>query len=168
MRVRPRVEERGHQRVAVGLTAKVQRLAVLPAPLDCLDGLDHLAHARDGGAPRHRVPVLDVRADLRSETEREAPARKSMEAVRRLGQIHRVARERDRDACEERGPRRVLCRQGKREEGLVRSFGGVQAVEPHRLELTGDARHVRQRATQVVIDQHEKRLTLSTIAAPGR
>ena len=90
---RLRGEERRHQRVAVDLAFELQRRAVLPRRPDRADREHHLAHARRRARPRHREPLLDVRLDLRSETEDGPPGRERLEVPADVREVHRAARE---------------------------------------------------------------------------
>ena len=99
--IRPRVEHRGHQRVAVELAAEGQPAAVGPAGPDGPDGQDEFPHPRGRMRPGHGEPLLDVGLDLGPEPEHEPALRQRLEVVGHHGQIHRD--------CGRR-PRRSRCR----------------------------------------------------------
>ncbi len=134
VRVRPGVEERGHQRVPVELAAEVELRAVVPARPDRPDREHELTHALDRVRPRHREPLLDVRLDLRAESEPEAAVRRELEVVRDLRQVHRVARERNRNRGGELHAFGVLGREQQREERVVLAFEREHAVVARRLD----------------------------------
>ena len=68
-------EERRHQRVAVELAVELERLPVVPRGPDRVQRQDVLAHTCRRVRPRHREPLLDVRLDLRTESEDEPALR---------------------------------------------------------------------------------------------
>ena len=98
VRVRARVEERGHQGVRVEVALEVELGAVVPRRPDGADGQDHLPHAGGGLRPRHREALRDVRLDLAAEAEDEAAAGRGLQVPGDLGQVHRVAGEGHGDA----------------------------------------------------------------------
>src|SRR5438876_7429149 len=63
VRVRARVEERCHERVAVELAPEVELVPVVPARPDGAHREDELTHPLRRLRPWHREPLLDVRLD---------------------------------------------------------------------------------------------------------
>jgi hypothetical protein len=118
-RVRPRVEERRHERVRVEVAAEVELLARVPRRPDRLDRGDELLHPGGRVRPRHGEPLLDVGLDLRAEAEDEAPTGVALEVVTDVGQRHGGAGERHGDAGAELDPLGGPRGEEQREEGVV-------------------------------------------------
>ena len=113
-------------RVEVAL--EVQLVAGLPGVPDRPHRRDVLTHPICRTRPRHRVPTLDVRLDLGSETEHEAAAGQPVHVVRRVGHRHRGPRERQRDRRTQSQPFGVLRRQRQVDERVVRALRDEESV----------------------------------------
>ena len=90
-RVGVRGEHRRHQRVLIELAAEVQPFAVLPARPDGPQRQVELPHPRGRVGPRHAEAPLDVRLDLRTETEDETARAERVQIICHRGHGHRVA-----------------------------------------------------------------------------
>ena len=66
------------------------------------------------------------------------PPRERLQVPADVGQVHRAARERDRDRGGELEPLGVLGREREREERVVRALERVDAVVAQRLDLARD------------------------------
>ena len=134
VRVRAGIEGRDHDRVAEELALEAQRGAVLPGVEDRADREHELPHARRGPRPRHREAALDVRADLRTESEQEAPPGEGLHPVGEVREVHRAARERDRDRGAEAQPLGAIRRPHERQERIVLRLEAERPVVADRLE----------------------------------
>ena len=123
--------------MGVELAPKVQSLAALPAVPDGAHGQHEFAHARCRAGPGRAEAALDVRPDLGSEPEDEAPAREELQVEAQVGERHRIARERDRDRGGEFEALRMLGCDDQGQERVVGSLEREAAVVSGRLERLG-------------------------------
>ena len=137
VRIRAWAEERRHECVGIERAAELEPLATVPGAPDRPDGLDELAHAGVRFRPGLPEAFLDVRPDLRAESEDEAAARQELEVVRQVRAQHRIARERDRDRGREPHAIRVLRRRDERQEGIVGALEREESIEALRLQGVG-------------------------------
>src|SRR3970282_1491011 len=93
----PRVEEGRHEVEAVGLPAKIEPRARLPALPDRAERQHHFAQAWARRLPRDREAPQVVRLDLGAQAEDEAAARDLLEIPGRVGEDHRATGKGDGD-----------------------------------------------------------------------
>ncbi len=141
-RVRTGIERRDHQRVSVEVALELQGPSGLPCGEDRLDRTHQLVHASGRLRPRGAVPVHDVRAHLRTEPEHETASSDELQVVGEIRQVHRRARERDRDGGAEPHARRVLGGHRERDERVVLGFEREHAVVADLLEPRVRRAHV--------------------------
>ncbi len=168
MLVRARIEERRHQRVGVEITPKVELGAVLPAVPDRPHGGDELPHSRRRVRPRHRVPLLDVRLDLRAQPEQKTASGVGVQVACDGGHDHRVAAKSHRDTGSQLQPSGVLDGDGQGEERVVPGFCGPDRVVPVLLGLLGLAGYRAQVVADSSVDTHAGEHTGGTPAGPCR
>ncbi len=137
---RTRIEERRHEGQLVVLAAEIKRLAGLPGMPEGPDSLDLLAQLADNRlGPGHAEAPLDVRLDLRPQTEDEAPFGGLRQVPGGVGQGGRAAGEGNRHCGAELQCLRVLGDQRARQKGVVHGLGGPDGVKTSRLSRLGDA-----------------------------
>ena len=133
-RVGPGIERRDHQRVPVEVALERERLARLPRRADRVERPHDLVHAARRLRPGRAEAVHDVRAHLRAQPEQEAATGDELQVVAEVGEVHRVARERDRDRGAELHRGGVLGGDRERDERIVLGLEGEDAVVPDLLE----------------------------------
>ena len=128
-RVRPGVERRRHQRVPEELAAEVEPLTVVPGGEDRPQSADHLLDPCDRAVELSPVTLLDLRANLGAEAEDETALGDLLKVVGLMGQLYRVARERNRDVGHQvQSPeRRRECQRG---EDVPRTLEGEHSGGP--------------------------------------
>ncbi len=96
--------------------------------------------------PGHRETPLDMRLDLRTQTEKETAFGVSLQVVCGIGGDHRGTGKCDGDAGPELDAFGVLGRDHERQERVVAGFGCDEPVIAEFFELAGPDRDVVERA----------------------
>ena len=129
VRVRPRVEERRHQRVRVEVAAEVELLAVVPRrPRSRASRARTRACAARGATTASRSGFSMCGLIWLPRPSVNRPFETSCRSLADVGHRHRVAGERDRDLGDELEALGVLGRDHEREEWVVGDLGGGAAV----------------------------------------
>ena len=136
-----RAEVRRHESVRVELAPEVELPARLPGVPDRPEGEDVLPHPRRRTRPHRAVAALDVPSDLRAEPQRKAPIRQRLEVPRRVGDVHRRAREGEGDRRRHADAGRRLSGLCRREERIPVGLGHADSVEAERFQSRGALRH---------------------------
>ena len=124
------IKEWRHEAELIVVATKAKACIGLKSVPNSAQTLDVFAHATDGISPVFGEAALDMRANLSSKTENEAPVRLSRQVPGDLGGDHRAAREGERDLRPELDALRVRGRERERKEWIVGAFrrpGGIQS-----------------------------------------
>lgn len=121
--VGPWIERRRHQGVPIELAAKIQLFACLPGRKNRTQSPDQLDHSRNRTVEGTAVPLLDLSAYLRPQSQHKAARREKLVVVGLVCQLNWVARESN---CHVGHEVESADRGGQRQRGkhVVRTFEG--------------------------------------------